>query len=190
MASFIWINRTATVLYKILGVTLLLNIGCAENKDTSTNDGPINSDTASTTETDTATVDSAEPEMEIGECGDGVVNSPTEECDDGEANANSADACRTDCLLPKCGDGIVDEDESCDDNNLWNIDGCDEDCVLEIGELSWNQMIRILRQTFWETVEYCEECCGNKTQIVTPSYLKKTTILNSRSIQNKKNALT
>ena len=134
MASFIWINRTATVLYKILGVALLLNIGCAENKNPSAEDNTVNSDTEATNTDDTAAVDSAEPEMEIGECGDGVVNSPTEECDDGEANANSADACRTDCLLPKCGDGIVDEDESCDDNNLWNIDGCDEDCVLEIGE--------------------------------------------------------
>ena len=131
MASPIWINQTRNTVYTMLGLILSLTVGCTENKDTSTNDGPINSDTASTTETDTATEDSAQPDSEYGECGDGIVNSPTEECDDGAQNSNVADACRTDCLLPKCGDGIVDEDESCDDNNLWNVDGCDEDCQEE-----------------------------------------------------------
>jgi cysteine-rich repeat protein len=134
MASPIWINRNNAVLSKVLGVALLLNIGCAENKDSSGEDDTVNSDTEATNPDDTATVDSAEPEMEIGECGDGIVNSPTEECDDGTDNANVADACRTDCLLPKCGDGIVDDDEDCDDSNLWNIDGCDEDCTVEVGE--------------------------------------------------------
>lgn len=46
-------------------------------------------------------------------CGDGVL-SPTEECDDGPANADRADACRTYCQRPACGDGIVDRGEQCD----------------------------------------------------------------------------
>jgi len=47
-------------------------------------------------------------------CGDGV-KSPTEQCDDGPANANVAGACRTYCRAPSCGDSIVDEGEACDD---------------------------------------------------------------------------
>ncbi|MBL9020453.1 MAG: hypothetical protein JNL83_40085 [Myxococcales bacterium] len=46
-------------------------------------------------------------------CGDGV-KSPTEACDDGASNANTAGACRTYCQLPTCGDFIVDEGEDCD----------------------------------------------------------------------------
>lgn len=46
-------------------------------------------------------------------CGDGIV-SPTEECDDGAANADRPDACRTFCRRPACGDGIVDRGEECD----------------------------------------------------------------------------
>ncbi len=46
-------------------------------------------------------------------CGDGV-KSPTEQCDDGPANADRAGACRTYCRVPTCGDGIVDELEVCD----------------------------------------------------------------------------
>jgi len=47
-------------------------------------------------------------------CGDGV-RSPTEECDDGDANSDKRDAkCRSYCRLSACGDGIVDSDEECD----------------------------------------------------------------------------
>jgi MYXO-CTERM domain-containing protein len=46
-------------------------------------------------------------------CGDGV-RTRTEQCDNGSANANLPDLCRTDCSLPRCGDGIVDSDEECD----------------------------------------------------------------------------
>ena len=53
-----------------------------------------------------------------------------EECDDGEANADSPDTCRTDCTLPFCGDGIGDSDEECDDANLVNDDGCSNGCLL------------------------------------------------------------
>ncbi len=47
-------------------------------------------------------------------CGDGVRNT-YEQCDNGSANSDTADACRTDCTLPRCGDGIVDSSEQCDD---------------------------------------------------------------------------
>lgn len=55
-----------------------------------------------------------------------------EECDNGEANADEADACRTNCLLPFCGDGIVDGDEACDAGrrNAQLPDRCRVDCTL------------------------------------------------------------
>ena len=53
-----------------------------------------------------------------------------EECDDGELNADAADACRTDCTLPHCRDGIVDTGEECDDGNRVDDDGCSNECLL------------------------------------------------------------
>ncbi|HEY1557095.1 MAG TPA: hypothetical protein VGF94_19805 [Kofleriaceae bacterium] len=49
-------------------------------------------------------------------CGDGT-KSLYEQCDDGSANADAANACRTNCRLPTCGDSIVDTDEECDDGS-------------------------------------------------------------------------
>ena len=46
-------------------------------------------------------------------CGDGI-KSRTEGCDDGHANADKPNTCRTYCLRPACGDGIVDDGEECD----------------------------------------------------------------------------
>ncbi|CAN5912602.1 hypothetical protein BH11MYX3_BH11MYX3_13170 [soil metagenome] len=46
-------------------------------------------------------------------CGDGV-KTRTEGCDDGPANADAPDKCRSYCALPTCGDQIVDEGEECD----------------------------------------------------------------------------
>jgi hypothetical protein len=48
-----------------------------------------------------------------GVCGDGVVTAH-ESCDDGEANADRPNACRTWCQQPACGDFIVDNGEDCD----------------------------------------------------------------------------
>jgi MYXO-CTERM domain-containing protein len=53
-------------------------------------------------------------------CGDGT-RSPTEECDEGAANANEPDTCRTNCKIAACGDGILDEGEECEP-------GLDPDC--------------------------------------------------------------
>lgn len=62
-------------------------------------------------------------------CGDGVVDD-TEECDDGDNNANTADKCRTNCKEPTCGDNILDSDEECDDgeDNANTADKCRTTC--------------------------------------------------------------
>jgi hypothetical protein len=82
-------------------------------------------------------------------CGNGRVsideNGTVEECDDGANNADSPNACRTNCQLPACGDDIVDfndldgdgqfdpgEGEQCDDGTQ-NSDAiafaCRESCL-------------------------------------------------------------
>jgi len=67
-------------------------------------------------------------------CGDGIVDSPDEECDDGASNSDTeVDACRTDCKLPYCGDGICDPLDTCescphDCNNCWEGLDC-VDCL-------------------------------------------------------------
>ena len=64
-------------------------------------------------------------------CGDGVL-ATWEACDDGDANSDTgADACRSDCSLPRCGDGVTDADEACDDGNALGGDGCTPACALE-----------------------------------------------------------
>jgi len=62
-------------------------------------------------------------------CGDGSVE-PGEECDDGAANANAPDTCRTACVKPKCGDKIADSAEGCDDGNADDTDACIVGCKL------------------------------------------------------------
>jgi fibro-slime domain-containing protein len=65
-------------------------------------------------------------------CGDGVIDgSFGEQCDDGTNDA-SYGGCNPDCLLgPRCGDGVVNGDETCDDGNRRNGDGCDVSCRLD-----------------------------------------------------------
>lgn len=60
-------------------------------------------------------------------CGDGVVNQPSEECDDGEAGSAT---CSTDCkkIGPVCGNGTKEGDEECDDGNDSNEDSCTNEC--------------------------------------------------------------
>jgi cysteine-rich repeat protein len=127
MAPTLWINTA----------TLLFLWGCTDSKNDNSNRDTVHTETDTSIIEDTAdqtTEDTSSTDEIFGDCGDGIINSPYEECDDGENNANSADACRTDCLLPKCGDGIIDSEEECDDSNLWNVDGCDEECKNETGD--------------------------------------------------------
>jgi cysteine-rich repeat protein len=63
-------------------------------------------------------------------CGDGLLWTDREECDEGSANSDSLpDACRTDCREARCGDRVVDSDEACDDGNVASGDGCRADCA-------------------------------------------------------------
>jgi len=56
------------------------------------------------------------PSVCTNHCGDGVIDYPAEECDDGEANSDTvANACRAVCRPASCGDGVVDEGEACDE---------------------------------------------------------------------------
>lgn len=67
------------------------------------------------------------------QCGDGVLDVRTEQCDQGPNNSAAPDAaCRPDCTTGTCGDGILDSGEQCDDGNDILTDACvncrDADC--------------------------------------------------------------
>jgi cysteine-rich repeat protein len=65
-------------------------------------------------------------------CGNGLIEKG-EQCDIGKRNSDVlADACRTDCTLPRCGDGIIDSIETCDDGNTTDGDGCPSSCVVAL----------------------------------------------------------
>lgn len=81
-------------------------------------------------------------------CGDGLINQPTELCDDG--NVLAGDGCTAACdqveafwVCPtpgqpcvytvECGDGKIGGTETCDDANLVAGDGCDASCATEPG---------------------------------------------------------
>jgi cysteine-rich repeat protein len=107
---------------------LLALAGCADGPSDTDDPPPVD-------DSDTDVVDTVDTVDVPASCGDGVVD-PDEECDDGEANSDTApDACRTSCLLPTCGDAVADSDEDCDDGNLWGGDGCTPDCIAETGPL-------------------------------------------------------
>jgi cysteine-rich repeat protein len=67
--------------------------------------------------------------MKLGpRCGDGVVQDPQEQCDDG--NTVATDGCTDACKTATCGDGIVRAGvEDCDDQNADDFDGCRQDCL-------------------------------------------------------------
>ncbi len=65
-------------------------------------------------------------------CGDSVIDSSVEECDNGDLNADAADMCRTDCTSPTCGDGIIDTTEICDDGNTIDNDACRANCQINV----------------------------------------------------------
>ncbi|HEU4583044.1 MAG TPA: DUF4215 domain-containing protein [Polyangiaceae bacterium] len=65
-------------------------------------------------------------------CGDGVVDAMfREQCDDG-VNDGSYGGCTAECLFgPRCGDGETNGNETCDDGNRRNGDGCNINCQRE-----------------------------------------------------------
>ena len=68
-------------------------------------------------------------------CGDGVVQSPWEQCDDG--NVRDGDGCSRKCEIEGplplvCGDGMAVTPEQCDDGNLLDGDGCSSVCTIEV----------------------------------------------------------
>lgn len=82
------------------------------------------------------------------DCGDSIVDTSREACDDG--NNEDGDGCWGNCLgvepgyicreagapcqpIARCGDGAVIFPEQCDDSNKMSGDGCSESCKVEIG---------------------------------------------------------
>ncbi|HVM76711.1 MAG TPA: DUF4215 domain-containing protein [Candidatus Paceibacterota bacterium] len=78
--------------------------------------------------------------LTISVCGNGIVEAPTEKCDDGVNNGNYSSStaernCLPDCsnFAPYCGDGILQPfyGETCDDGNNFPNDGCSVTCQIE-----------------------------------------------------------
>jgi fibro-slime domain-containing protein len=69
-------------------------------------------------------------------CGDGVVASGVEQCDDGRnVSTYNQSGCGPGCkTVPRCGDGKVDGlwGETCDDGNTVSNDRCSSTCKLEV----------------------------------------------------------
>lgn len=103
-------------------------------------------------------------------CGDGIVASGVEECDDG--NFVSGDGCSASCLNEgsssvgaTCGDGTVDQSagsggEDCDDGNTVNGDGCSAQCLFE-GGVDFDDVYAICGNSIQEDGEDCDD--GNNT---------------------------
>ncbi len=78
--------------------------------------------------------------VNISVCGNGIVEAPTEVCDDGVntgqySTSTANKQCATDCrsVAPYCGDGILQQlyGETCDDGNNLSGDGCSATCQIE-----------------------------------------------------------
>lgn len=75
--------------------------------------GSTSESTSESSDSDTD-VDSSTGEPPDPICGDGIVNQPSEECDDG--NQDNSDDCLDTCLDASCGDGFLQEGEECEDS--------------------------------------------------------------------------
>ena len=62
------------------------------------------------------------------DCGDGIIETPGEECDDG--NDVNDDSCNNLCIANFCGDGTINNNEECDDGNQAENDDCRNDCTI------------------------------------------------------------
>jgi len=98
-------------------------------------------------------------------CGDGILEEPYEQCDDG--NTLSDDACKGDCTWNICGDGSTYQGvEQCDDGNDINGDGCNDLCIAEecstIGEKTCvGYYDSICNDSyFWEQFDLSIGVCG------------------------------
>lgn len=108
------------------GLVCMDGLCVADTSDSSSSDSTTDPTTDSTTDTTTG---------DPGVCGDGMIGG-LEECDDGPNNDDLIQgACRTDCTLAGCGDAVVDYvlGEQCDDGNAMASDGCDDACLVEVG---------------------------------------------------------
>lgn len=96
-------------------------------------DGTPTPDTTPDAGPDVPTTPDVTPDVTPAVCGNGVREG-AEQCDDGDANANTPNACRTNCTNPDCGDQIVDNaspyNEQCDDGNTDDTDGCTNVCMI------------------------------------------------------------
>jgi len=89
-------------------------------------------------------------------CGNGVVDSDCEQCDDGAANSDTRPgACRANCRVAHCGDAVVDPNEACDDGNVQSCDGCSATCKLDTTAACGDGIIRP------DCGEQCDD--GNQT---------------------------
>ncbi|WP_437276777.1 DUF4215 domain-containing protein [Sorangium sp. So ce375] len=90
----------------------------------------------------------APPEVE---CGNGVVQRPSEQCDDG--NTDDEDGCTSACTLTEfsvdavCGDGVVQTPvEQCDDGNTDDDDGCANDCLFSTVAFEYSGVVTAVKQ--------------------------------------------
>ena len=120
----------------LAAVGFLLATACPTADDSTSIGSGGTTEASSTTDASTSSVDtsSSSPAADGSSsggapvCGNGIVE-PDEECDDGEANADTA-ACTLACLAAACGDGLVYEGvEACDDGNDVDDDGCSNACL-------------------------------------------------------------
>ena len=77
-------------------------------------------------------------------------------CPELERVRNSTRNCFT-AALPVCGDGRLDADESCDDGNVRDGDGCDASCAVECGYLCVQPSLA----NGVSTPSNCTQACGN-----------------------------
>lgn len=99
----------------------------------------------------TVTMDTDDTISGACECGNGVLDNATEQCDDG--NANNNDGCTTECKLAVCGDGVVQTGvEQCDDGNANNNDGCTNACTLHPVRRNFATLTQAERDRFIQAI--------------------------------------